>query len=350
MTSKFKVSVIVPIYNVENYLVRCLESLVNQTLEDIQIILVNDGSPDNSQQIIDAYASRYPEKILALTKENGGLSDARNYGIPYAEGEYIGFVDSDDYLDITMYEKMYTKGKMEDADMVVCGYYGVDEQKNSYRALQVTNKAEFGVSLWDNPTLLYSNAPYAWNKLFKRELFERTQIRFPKGKIYEDIATTYPLMQYANRIVKVNEPLYYYILKREGAITATFSEKMLQMFESLARMNDYYIEAGNFDYFKTQLGFINIKHTILRFKDFHLYKDRNLKSKFIETGFEHLNKYFDDWKQNDLFFDSFFGINRFEKAVAKTKIWWRIQSYLPCELIIAYNKGKRTIKKFLNLI
>ena len=117
-----KVSVIVPVYNVEAYLERCLDSLVKQTLEEMEIIVVNDGTKDNSQAIIDRYAAAYPQKVISLIKENGGLSDARNYGIPYAHGEYIGFVDSDDYLNVTMYQKLYDRAAETDSDIVVCGY------------------------------------------------------------------------------------------------------------------------------------------------------------------------------------------------------------------------------------
>ena len=116
-----KVSVIVPVYNVEEYLERCLDSLVNQTLKDIEIIIVNDGSTDGSKEIIQKYLNKY-KNIVYLEKENGGLSSARNYGIPYAKGEYIGFVDSDDYVEITMYENMYNKAIEEKSDMVECDF------------------------------------------------------------------------------------------------------------------------------------------------------------------------------------------------------------------------------------
>ena len=130
-----KVSVIVPVYGVEEWLERCLNSLVNQTLEDIEIIVVNDGSPDNSQAIIDRFEKEYPNKVKGYIKENGGLSDARNYGIPYATGEFVAFVDSDDYVDVTMYEKLYNEAKEKDAEIVVCGYFKVNEE--SARALSL---------------------------------------------------------------------------------------------------------------------------------------------------------------------------------------------------------------------
>ena len=110
-----KVSVIVPVYNVEKYIEKCLESLVNQTLKDIEIIIVNDGSKDKSEKIINKFLSKY-KNIVYVEKQNGGLSDARNYGMKYAKGEYIAFLDSDDYVDTTIYEKMYNKAKEENAD------------------------------------------------------------------------------------------------------------------------------------------------------------------------------------------------------------------------------------------
>ena len=132
-----KVSIIVPVYGVEEWLSRCLDSLVNQTLNDIEIIVVNDGSPDNSQAIIDEYERKYPDMVKGYQKENGGLSDARNYGMKYATGEYIAFVDSDDYVDLAMYEKLYLKAKEDNADAVTCAYFKVNE-KQKYKKIVIT--------------------------------------------------------------------------------------------------------------------------------------------------------------------------------------------------------------------
>ena len=115
-----KVSVIVPVYNVENYIEKCIDSLLGQTLEDIEIIIVNDGSTDNSKDKIMPYIENFPNKIKYLEKQNGGLSSARNYGMPSATGEYIAFLDSDDYVEYDMYEKLYNKAKSEDFDVTVC--------------------------------------------------------------------------------------------------------------------------------------------------------------------------------------------------------------------------------------
>ena len=125
--NKYKVSIIIPVYGVEKYVSKCLESLVNQTLNDIEIIVVNDGTKDNSQKIIDKYVKKYPDKVKSFIKENGGQGSARNYGLKQANGDYIGYVDSDDYVELEMYEKLYNKAISDNLDIAICGNYNVSE-------------------------------------------------------------------------------------------------------------------------------------------------------------------------------------------------------------------------------
>lgn len=345
MISDIKVSVIVPVYNVEKYLKRCLDSLVHQTLDNIEIIVVNDGTKDQSQDIIDSFVEKYPDKIISLIKENGGLSDARNYGIPYAQGEYIGFVDSDDYTDLTMFEKLYKKGKSDNADIVVCGYYGINETNNSFKEFQKGNMNEFGKSLRENPKLLYLNSTYAWNKIYRKELFDNTGILYPKGVLFEDMAVTWSLFPHANKISKVDESLYFYILKREGAITATYSDKMLQMFDSMAIVNDYYIVNNIFEEYQDYLCFLNMKHTFIRIKDFSNYKNNDLKNKFINKGLEHLNKYFPSWRNCSVFFDEVYCNKKFMKLF-KYIGFWKLYAHLPRKSIMIGSKLIKSIKSF----
>ena len=122
----YKISIVVAVYNLEKYLPRCLDALVNQTLQDIEIICVDDGSTDSAPQIIDEYAIKYPEKVKAFHKENGGEFTTRNYGLERATGEYVTFVDTDDYVDLTWAEKLYNAAKKNDADIAVCGFERID--------------------------------------------------------------------------------------------------------------------------------------------------------------------------------------------------------------------------------
>ena len=177
-----KVSVIVPIYNVEKYLEKCINSLLSQTLEDIQIILVNDGSKDNSGNIAKEYEKNNKDRVIYVEKENGGLSDARNYGLKYATGDFIAFLDSDDYIEKNAYEEMYNKVIEENADYVECDF--IWEFPNKIRVdkqYPYKNKKE----------MLSFVRVVAWNKLIKRQLITDNNLEFPKGLRYEDVEFTY---------------------------------------------------------------------------------------------------------------------------------------------------------------
>ena len=216
------VSVIVPFYNVENYIEKCLETLVEQTLEDIEIILVNDGSKDGSKIIVDKFIKKYPEKILYLEKENGGLSDARNYAISYAKGEYIAFLDSDDYVEKTMYKDMYELAKKENSDMVECDFYweySLDRKKE-----------DIGIIYNGKKEMLEKIRVVAWNKLIKRDILEKSKIVFPKGYRYEDVEFTYKLVPYLNKVSFLKKPCVHYI-QREGSISNNQNERNKEIFD-----------------------------------------------------------------------------------------------------------------------
>lgn len=311
--NRVKISVIVPVYNVEQWLEKCLESLVNQTLDDIEIIIVNDGSLDNSQIIVDKYVEQYPRKVKGFKKNNGGVSAARNYGMSYAVGEFVTFVDSDDYVETTMYEKMYKKAVAESAEIVVCGYYIVNERKGSLKSAQIGNRHIYNSSARQNKELIRISTPYAWNKIFKRELFDRTNISFPEGLIYEDIATVYPLLAMADKVSKVDEELYYYIEARKHSITSTYDAKRLIMIESVRLLNQRFMDLGIFDVFREQLLVLNLRNIYHRLREFGKYKDRDAQNEMIDKAFDLLNSTFPNWRANYGKYEGFnFLINRRE--------------------------------------
>lgn len=208
------VSVIVPVYNMENYLVECLDSLVNQTLEDIEIVIVNDGSTDNSLSIINDYVYLYPDKVRAFSIENSGLGEARNYGISKAKGSYLGFVDSDDFVRKDMFEIMYCAATKNNADCILSDYIAIwDTGKTEYvTSVPIQNPDRFDI-------LKYS-AKYgvvnACTKLISRSLFQL--VKFPVG-FYEDLATIPIVLSYSQKIYYVKEGLYFY-RQRSGSITS----------------------------------------------------------------------------------------------------------------------------------
>lgn len=216
----YTVSIIVPVYNVEKYLDKCLNSLVNQTLNNIQIIIVNDGSTDNSQAVINDYMMKFNSNIISLIKENGGLSDARNYGLKYAEGEYIGFVDPDDWVELDMYEKLYNYAKDKNADIVISDFIFEPSNQISKSKLEI-NKS---LTLSNNPNLLFEE-PSVCNKLFKRSLFEEYLIKFPFGLYHEDRFTIVQLYYYSKSIYYIGEAYYHYLKQRENSITTSINMK-----------------------------------------------------------------------------------------------------------------------------
>ena len=152
MNNQPKISVIIPVYNTAKYLSKCLDSILNQTLKEIEVIVVNDGSKDNSQELIDVYKEK-DDRIVAIQKENGGLSDARNVGIDVANGEFIAFIDSDDYIDLLMFEKMYGLSQKHQAEIVLCDLVKVDENGTEFRDLPQSPQLPEKIVLKDNISL-----------------------------------------------------------------------------------------------------------------------------------------------------------------------------------------------------
>lgn len=225
-----KVSIIVPVYNVENYLTKCLDSLVSQTLQNIEILVVNDGSKDNSEQIIQEYAQKYPEKIKAFTKENGGLSDARNFGLDRATGEYIGFVDSDDYVTSTMFEEMLHLAEKHQAKMVICNIQKVDQNGNVTQKLTQIPNMDEKIDLKSNFSVFSDLSYFACNKLFKKALFD--QKRFKKGVHFEDIQLI-PQLLLDCEVLAQTQNFHYQYLERTDSITKTHTEKGLDILKAV---------------------------------------------------------------------------------------------------------------------
>lgn len=230
------ISVVVPVYNVENYLKKCIDSIINQTYKKLEIILVDDGSTDSSKEICDEYIKK-DGRIKVIHKENGGLSSARNVGIDIANGKYICFIDSDDWIEKSMLEKLINIAKNNNFDIVLCDYFIAYDEKNqiqkedieykeysNYEALNKMYDDKLGVSMI-----------IAWNKLYNIHLFD--DIRYPIGKIHEDEFTTYKLIFKADKICYSNEKLYYYRQQDKSITNSKFNKKrldILQAFEERA--------------------------------------------------------------------------------------------------------------------
>lgn len=218
-----KITIIIPIYKVEEFLDECIQSVVGQTHKNMEIILVDDGSPDQCPDMCDVWAKK-DSRIKVIHKANGGLSDARNAGLDITTGEYIAFVDSDDWILPDMYEKMLNVLNQEHADICACNIkscYADHEETWGCKEYTIGNSEQI-------LDLLYSDTKYpvaAWNKLYRRECWEN--LRFPVGKICEDAFTTYKLVHNAKRIVQIPEALYCYRIRSQSIMTSAFCDKRM---------------------------------------------------------------------------------------------------------------------------
>lgn len=225
-----KISVIVPVYNVEKYLEKCLNSLVNQTIQEIEILVVNDGSTDNSQSIIEKFETQFPEKIKGFKKENGGLSDARNFGLERANGKYIGFVDSDDYVSETMFEEMYHLAEKHQAQIVICNLQKIDEKGYITQKLtQIPNMPE-KIELNIHFSVFSDISYFACNKIFAKELFASK--RFKKGVHFEDIQLI-PQLLLSSETIAQTQNYHYQYLERSDSITKMHTEKGLDILKAV---------------------------------------------------------------------------------------------------------------------
>lgn len=283
-----KFSVIVPIYNVEAYLERCLNSLKNQTFEDFEVLCVNDGSPANEQEIIERFVNE-DNRFKGLVKTNGGLSDARNYGIDRAEGEYFVFIDSDDYVDVHLLEKFHQRHLECKSDFVVCDYmqvYASGAEPEMIRMKEVS-----GTSLKENPELIDAIGNCAWNKCYHRDLFMKTGIRYPKGYLYEDLGTSYSLLAHARHVSFIKEALIYYGVDRPGNISTKVDRRLFHVIEMCKKVAEDYKAMHLFDLCSDYLVLLFRKNLVSALRKAVVCQDKEFAKEFIHACFDFMKQF-----------------------------------------------------------
>ncbi|MEA4874880.1 glycosyltransferase [Anaerorhabdus sp.] len=286
-----KLSVVMPIYNVEEYLPKCIESCLSQTYKDFELFLVNDGSKDNSLDICRTYEQK-DTRIHVIDKLNGGLSDARNAGMRVATGEYIYFVDSDDFLERTCFEKCIAKLETTNTDMVIFDVYQYFMQTNTKEIIHNGLTENTTTSVKENPSILTKVLNAAWNKMYRKSLFVNNSIEYPVGYYYEDLGTTYKLMLMANKISFINEPLYDYLADRPGNITQQFNMKTYHIIDMINEIVTYYKEQKCFNLYYDECMYIAGINIMECLKKTRNIKDKEEVNKFIDTCFAYLKKEF----------------------------------------------------------
>lgn len=243
-----KVSVIIPAYNTEEYMGECLESILKQTLKEIEIIVVDDGSTDGTLPIIQTFSEKHPDKIKVFHKENGGQASARNLALSYAKGEYLGFVDSDDWVDEDMYEKLYLKAKEENADIVICDMIEHFPNQQIYH-----NGSKFDDK--------FAVTPSACNKIFRSSF--AGEIKFPVGLWYEDFEYTTKQLMKTDKISVIHEGLYHYYCREVSTMHNNNAKKNKDILEVMAHLEQFMHENDLVKKYSKALEYIYIDHVLL---------------------------------------------------------------------------------------
>ena len=290
------ISIIVPAYNAEKYLEKCLESLVNQTKKNIEIIVINDGSTDDTEKIILEFKERYPEMIKYFFQENSGQSVARNVGIEMAEGKYIAFVDSDDYVSERMFEILYNKAIEKNFDIVASDVNSIYPKKN----VEVSSGIRFeSVDLTRNEKseLLRNMYAVVWNKIYKKELLEKKKILFEPDLWFEDVLFLYELIPYIKSIGFVEDILYQYV-QRENSVTYTYSDKLLDIYKMLEKLVDFYDE-NHLDEFTNEIEDIYVRYMLATYiKRLAKTKNKELFNNGVKFAKEKVCTRFPNYRKN----------------------------------------------------
>ena len=280
------ISIIVPIYNAEKYLNKCIDSLVNQTKKELEFILVNDGSTDSSEDIIKSYKDK---RIKYFKNKNQGIGKTRNFGIDKATGKYLMFLDSDDYLDINACEKLYNKAIKEKSDLVVFDFYRVEDTLK-----EVTINNFKSSSLKENPNLLLDINLGPCNKLIKRELIDKNNTRFNEELKYEDTPFVTEIIKNANKISKLNEYLHYYVIHSNSETTVR-DERVFDIIKIIDIIRNQYKDE------KYMEDIVN-KLTVRTFTNYtiqqRVQKDIKVGMKFIDEAFSYMKKNIPNYKNN----------------------------------------------------
>ena len=304
------ISIIVPIYNTSKYLRKCLDSVINQTKKNIEIILVNDGSTDDSDSIIKSYED---SRIRYYKNQNMGIGKTRNFGIKKAVGKYIMFLDSDDYLPSDSCEKLYNVASKNNADMVVSDYY-VDNSSNIKYFKTDSFKAS---SLKENPNLLLNINLGPCNKIYRRELIVDNDIYFIENYKYEDAPFVIMCIEYSNKIVKVNEALTYYVV-HPGSETTNRDKKIFDILEIVEIIRKRLLK---YDYLKEQLNCL-IVGIITNYTVQQRYqKDKSIRNSFIDKSFDYLEKNIPDYKNKKYYKNRSFFRRKIESSRTITKLY-----------------------------
>ena len=293
---KIKLSIIVPCYKVEKYLPRCLDSLVNQTLKDIEIICINDGSPDNCINILKNYKEKYGNKIVIIDKENEGVWRGRKDGVKKAKGEFIGFVDSDDYVALDYAEKLYNAAISKNADISVCGFDRIDLDTGKLYSREMCKPESKEIIVSKNPgdMLELNGAP--WNKIYRAELLKKMHDMVNVPRVLDDMMFLQLIYINANKIVFIPDSLVFYMVRKDSIINTVKKDAIKPTYESMKEVRDlYYNERPELIDYIDSCAFLHLGVSLM----YRMSEDKTLDFKrALKENKMFLNTNFPRWKKS----------------------------------------------------
>ena len=308
------ISIIVPIYNAEKYIEKCVESLLNQTKKELELILINDGSTDQTDEILKKYKDK---RIKYFKNKNQGIGKTRNFGIDKATGKYIMFVDSDDYLESTACEELYNKAEKDKSDIVVCDFYKIyangEKEEIKLPSFKTT-------TLEKKPNLLTDINLAPWNKLYKSTLIKENNITFVENLKYEDAPFVAETLDKSEKISKLNQYLNYYVIHGNSETTVR-DKRVFDILKIIDLIRKYFKDK---DYAKESLN----KLTVRMLTNYNIQqrnqKDKNIGMEFIDKSFEYLKKEVPDYKDNKYYQNRNFIKKTIEKNKFLSKVYCRL--------------------------
>lgn len=326
--SEIKISVMVPAFNSGEFIHICLDSLVAQTLDGIEVVVVNDGSSDNTAEVVGAYVDKYPEMFRLFNKPNSGVADTRNYAVSKAAGKYIGFVDSDDCVEPEFFEKLYNAAEKYDTDIAACNVIEIigDESNIIY---QDRIKQEGAISLSETPEMVKLCRPYLCNKIFKRELFSGDNV-FPYGIHYEDVSIIYNILFGADVIALVPDARYTYRRLRSDSVSNSSDEKAFDVFKACDIIYELSQKMPNSENYREVIQWVILVHIMIRIKRAYDDSNKQFKLEFLDKAYEYLDKNQPDWKSNRYYFKN--KKNLIFKSKTLTKLVFVYCNFLPVKM------------------
>lgn len=307
------ISIIVPVYNAEKYLKKCLDSLVNQTKKELEFILINDGSTDKSEEIIKTYKDK---RIKYFKNKNQGIGKTRNLGIEKSSGKYLMFLDSDDYFSNDACEILYKEAEKEKADLIVFDYYRVEKGNLNEVKIESFN----ATNIKDDPNLLLKINLGPCNKIYKSDLIKNNDIKFEENLKYEDTLFVVKAIYNAKKIIKLNRFLHYYMI-HEKSETTVRDERVFDILKIVDKIRNY---LKNDKSIKDSVDKLTVKiltnYTIQQ----RYQSDKKLAMKFIDEVFKYLEKEIPDYKNNKYYSGRSFVKRTIEKSKTLTKVYIRL--------------------------